>query len=197
MQHNPVCGADAITKRTLFISWEALISMSATKTKTTYLKAVDPETIETVMKASQEAATKHFEGTMKATTEQMEQATKKMMQTGEQFTGMSREAMEACVQATTIMAKGYEEISRAMMGWSQSSMEQAMVCSKQMLSVKTLREFVDLQTDFAKRMMDSTLSEATRCNEIVTRTSNEAIEPVKEKMASAMGRFGQDNSKAA
>ncbi|MBI1272917.1 MAG: hypothetical protein GC131_02385 [Alphaproteobacteria bacterium] len=170
---------------------------TTSKTKAPHLKTVDPEAIESVMKAGQEAASKQFEGAMKATSEQLEQVSKRLMQSAEQMTSANRETMEACVSAATICAKGCEEISRSLMNWSQASLEQAMATSKQALTVKTLREYVDLQTEFVKTCLDSTLAETSRCSELATRTVNQAIEPVTEKVNAAMERFNQQSKEAA
>jgi len=123
------------------------------------------------MKTTQEAAAKQVETGMKSATAQFEKAA-----------SLGKENVEAVVQSSTIVAKGCEEISKNVWGWMQSSVEQSVATSKQALGVKTLRELVDLQTEFVRKLMDQSLSETTKITEISTRVAGQAMEPINQRV---------------
>jgi phasin family protein len=127
--------------------------------------------MEMIMKATQENTAKQVEAGMKSATAQMEKAAT-----------MSKDTVEAVVQSSTIVAKGCEEMSKNIWSWMQSSVEQSMTTSKQVLGVKTLRELVDLQTAFMRGMMDQSLTETTKLTEIGTRVAGQAIEPINQRV---------------
>jgi phasin family protein len=47
-----------------------------------------------------------------------------------------------------------------------------------MVGVKTLREAVDLQADFAKGNFDKFVAESTKMSETVVKVANDAMEPI-------------------
>lgn len=157
--------------------------------KSPYLKAVDTDAMESAMRASQEAASRQFETAMKASAEQMERASKKLAEMAEQMAAMQREAAGAMTQAMTTATKGAEETGRTMMTMMQNSTEQAMALGKSLMNAKTMRDYMDLQTNFAKQMMDSWLADSQKCGEISTRTTQEAIQPLTQRMTEVMNRF--------
>jgi phasin family protein len=136
------------------------------------------------MKSAQDQAAKATEATIKTATKQFEDAT-----------AIGRGNVEAMVQCSTIMAKGCEEISKNLWNWMQSTVEHGMATSKQALAVKTLRELVDLQTNFVKEMMDKSLNETTRITAISTRVTSQAIEPINQRVSEVVENF--QTSKAA
>lgn len=142
--------------------------------------------MESMMKAGQEAVAKQVETTLKKAAEQMEKAAV-----------VSKDNVEALVQCSTIVAKGFEEMSKNMMGWMQNAMEQSMVTGKQMLAVKTLRELVDLQTGFMRNWMDQSMAETTRFSEISTRVANQAMAPLNQRVNEIVETVTQVQSKVA
>lgn len=138
------------------------------------------------MKAGQEAVAKQMETTLKTAAAQMEKCA-----------CVGKSNMEAVTQCSTIMAKGFEEMSKNMMGWMQSSMEQSMAASKQMLAVKSLQELVALQTEFLRGFMDNSMAETTKLGEISTRVANQAIAPISARVNEFVETIASNQNKAA
>jgi phasin family protein len=124
------------------------------------------------MKATPEAATKQVEAGLKTAAQQFEKVT-----------ALGKNNVEAVVQSTTIVAKGCEEISKNLWSWMQTSMEQSVSMGKQAMAVKTLRELVDLQTDFMRSCMDQSLNETTKITAISTRVVGQAMEPINQRVS--------------
>ncbi|MGB4102181.1 MAG: phasin family protein [Alphaproteobacteria bacterium] len=144
------------------------------------------QTRETKMKTGHEAAAKHMETTLNTAAAQLEKCA---------CAGKSN--MDAMAQCSTIMAKGFEEMSKNMMGWMQSAMEQSMATGKQMLAVKTLREMVDLQTEFMRGFMDNSVAETTKLGEISARVANQAIAPISARVNEFVETMASNQNKAA
>jgi phasin family protein len=147
---------------------------------------VSPIEMESMMKAGQEAVAKQVETTLKTAATQMEKCA-----------DLGKSNMEAMTQCSTVMAKGFEEMSKNMMSWMQSAMEQGMATSKQMLSVKTLREMIDLQTEFMRSFMDNSMAETTKLGEISTRVANQAIAPISARVNEFVETIASNQNKAA
>lgn len=124
-----------------------------------------------------------MKATPEATVKQMEAGMKTAAQQFEHITALGKGNVEAMVQSSTIMAKGCEEISKNLWSWMQNSVEQSMVTGKQALAVKTLRELVDLQTNFARQVMDQSMNETTKITEISTRLTSQALEPINQRVS--------------
>ncbi len=150
------------------------------------VKSGNRKPMESMMKAGQDAVAKQMETTMKTAAENMEKAA-----------GLGKDNIEALTQCSTIVAKGFEEMSKNMMGWMQNAMEQSMATSKQMLAVKTLRELVDLQTDFMRGWMDNSMTETTKLSEISARVANQAMAPINQRVTEIVETMTQAQSKVA
>ena len=57
-------------------------------------------------------------------------------------------------------------------------MEHAASTAKALVGVKSLREAVDLQTDFAKGNFDKIVAESTKLSETAVKVANDAMEPI-------------------
>ena len=47
------------------------------------------------------------------------------------------------------------------------------------MAAKTVKDFVDIQSDFARTSLDNVLSESTRLSEMSVKVANEAFDPLK------------------
>ena len=125
-----------------------------------------------------EAAQKHYERFLGATKEQVEKASATALKSYEDLSKFSKENLDAYVAAGTTVAKGLETISRAWVAFTQETFEASAQVAKALLSAKTLREAVDVQTDFAKTTFDKLVAEGTKVSEISVKVANEAVEPL-------------------
>lgn len=114
--------------------------------------------------------------------EQMEKASQGVYKSFEEMSKLQKDNWEAMVAASQIWAKGAEVIGKAWMGLAQETMETAATTAKAMVGVKSLREAVDLQTDFAKGNFDKFVAESTKLSETVVKVANDAMEPITARM---------------
>lgn len=105
--------------------------------------------------------------------------------------GFGKGNVEAVVKSSTIVARGFEELSRQFMALAQSNMEHSVATAKAALNCTTLKQVVDLQSDFAKTTFDKLVSEGNKLSELSYKFTNEAIEPLQARMTLAVETFGK------
>jgi phasin family protein len=128
-------------------------------------------TAEATAKAGQDAPPKGCE-------QPGEQAGQQFFDSYEEFAAFGKQNVDALVQSTTVVAKGVEELSRAMFGFVQTTFEAGAATGKAMLGVRTLNELVTLQNEYVRTSLDSVLSESVKLSELTVKVANEALEPI-------------------
>jgi phasin family protein len=144
--------------------------------------------IETAISGA-ESAQKNYERLFSATKEQVEKASASAFKTYEDLSKFSKENLDAYVAAGTTVAKGFESIGRAWVNFTQETFEASAQVAKALLSAKTLREAVDVQTDFAKTTFDKLVAEGTKVSEISVKVANEAVEPINARLNAAIEKL--------
>jgi phasin family protein len=168
--------------------------MSANKKK---IKAVLPSsTAETFNKVKSNVANQ-MENTMQNAADQMEKANRQLMSGFEDVAAFNRNNIEAMMQASSVMAEGMKDLSQAMMAHMQQSMQSAVSTGKAMMGVKTMRELMDIQSEYVKMMMDSMMSDSTRISEIAVRVTTEAAEPLNARVNDVVEKISDRAKRAA
>ncbi len=118
--------------------------------------------------------------------EQAEKASATVLKGIDQISAFNQGTVEALVQSSNIVVKGYETLGRAWLGLVQSSIESRVGTTKQFFGCKTLREAVDLQNDFAKASFDNLVAETTKISETAVKVTNEALQPLQARANAAV-----------
>jgi len=132
---------------------------------------------------------KGFEKFFGPAKEQVEKAQAQGTKALEDVTKFSKENLDALVSASTVYAKGFETFGKAWYAFSQETVEASAAVAKQLLGVKTLKEAVDLQTDFAKTTFDKFVAEGTKLSEMSIKVANEALEPINARVNVAVEKL--------
>lgn len=103
----------------------------------------------------------------------------------------SRENVEAVVKCTTTFAKGFEEIMRVSMSMAQDAAERQGRFMKDVLSVKTLNEFTEVQNRIAQSNFEDFMSGATKLTEMSIKVLNDSIDPLNEQLNSTIKKATQ------
>jgi phasin family protein len=147
------------------------------------------QTFDALVKAGNEAAAKSYEQAVQITQEQVAKANSAFIKGYEDMQGFGKENVEAFVQASTILAKGAEQISKQVMALTQSSMQNSVSTAKALMGCKTLRDVIDLQTDFARSNFDALVAEGTKLSELSFKLTNEAIAPIQARLNVAVEKL--------
>jgi phasin family protein len=105
-----------------------------------------------------------------------------MFQGYDEFAELNKANVDAVIISTNTVAKGFESISKELMGFMQASVESNVVVAKKVIGAKNLQEVVDLQSDFARTSFDSLLAESAKLTELSVQVTNKAIEPLQSRV---------------
>ena len=138
---------------------------------------VGKQSVEQAMKASTES----YEQALNMTKEQVEKASEAFFKGYDEMSSMNKEGVDAFVKAGEVLTKGAESLGKAYFDFAQASAEAGVEATKAMMSAKTVKDFVEIQSDFARTSFDNFLSESTRLSEMSVKVANEAFDPLKSQ----------------
>jgi phasin family protein len=156
------------------------VKSAANNVANAFEKSVGPAT-ETFERMKLKVANQ-MENTMQNASEQMDKVNREFMGRMEEVSSFNRNNMEAFMRAANIMADGMKDISQAMFNTMQSNMENTMATTKAMMGVKTMRDLVELQSQYVKNAFDQAMSESTKLSEMTVRYTSEAAEPISNRV---------------
>ena len=114
--------------------------------------------------------------------EHVEKANQAMIKTAEEMQKLSKENLEACLQASQIVAKGLQELSREWTAYVQESLERSAAATKALMAARSFQEVISLQSDWVKASLDKLIAETTKLSEQTVKVTNEAMEPISARL---------------
>lgn len=168
----------ATTKKTTTTTTNATDAVKPVETAV----AAGKESVEAVVKASAEAATKGYEQALAMTKEQVEKMSDNVFKGYDQFSNVSKENVDAYVKSSTILAKGYEQLGKEFMAFAQGSLETNLAVAKSLLGAKSLREVIDMQTEYSRKSLDQMMAESAKLAELSVKVANEAMVPLQSQV---------------
>jgi phasin family protein len=144
--------------------------------------AANQETFDTVLKAGTQAATKGYEQAIAIAQEQVEKVSETLFKRYDEAASFGKDNVDACVTCGTVFAKGVESMSKELMSLAQSTVEANVATTKALFGATTVRELIDLQTEFSRSRFDSLVAESAKLTELSMALANETIEPIQARM---------------
>ncbi len=133
---------------------------TSTKGKTTNRAS---ETVDSMMKAGTGAMNDGFERAVKGY---------------DQWADFSRENMDAWMRSANAAAKGLEAINTETLTFSRQSMEESLAAAKQVMTARSVQEWIELQSDFTKSAFDSYVGQMTKVSDLFAKSARETLEPL-------------------
>jgi phasin family protein len=97
--------------------------------------------------------------------------------------------LDAMVESATVAQKGAEALSQQALGFAKTSWEDGVAASKELSTARSVQEFFELQTTWAKKSMERYMSELTKTNEILTSTVKDSLKPINERVTESVETF--------
>ena len=119
--------------------------------------------------------------------EQVEKASKAAFKSYEDMTGFNKNAFDAVVRSSTIMAKGYEAIGKEVMSYTQTTLEANAAATKALFGVRNLRDVFDLQAEYTRDSFDKAMAESAKLTEMSFNVAKEAFAPIQTQVNTAVG----------
>ncbi|MBF0324050.1 phasin family protein [Magnetospirillum moscoviense] len=143
--------------------------------------AAGQETIDTAVKAGQEAAQK-----AQAVAEKAQAAALKSYEDAQVST---KDGIDAVIKSSEILTSGLQEITQAVVSLTQTSIEEGVSVSKQILAAKSIREWADLQSTLSKAQVDRLVAETTRLSDLSLKLIEDAFAPITAQVNAGIDRM--------
>ncbi len=153
------------------------------------MKTTKKDVFEGLSGRAAQDAQQGYDQMLGTTREQMEKASTAAFKAYEEFSKFQKDNYDAYVAASTILAKGVENVGKAWAALTQEALENSAQTAKALLGAKTLREAVDLQNDWAKSNFDKLLAESTKLSEMTVKVTNEAFGPINSRVNVAVEKL--------
>ncbi len=147
---------------------------AATKTAARNVRSAT-EAFETVTGASGEAVRENFDRGLAAMSE---------------ASAFGKENIEAWVASAAVAQKGLETISARAVAFQKAALENHMAAAKSIMTSKSVQEFVEKQSEYARSSLEAYVAEMTSISDLFAGVAKDAIKPINERM-SAVGHLIQ------
>lgn len=151
--------------------------------------AANQETFETVLKAGTQAASKGYEQAVALAQEQVEKASQTIFKRYDEAASFSKDNVDAYVQSSTLFAKGVESMGKELMTIAQSAVEANVATTKALFGATSVRELIDLQTEFSRSRFDALVAESAKLTELGMSLAHETIEPIQARLNATVEKF--------
>ena len=115
----------------------------------------------------------------------VEQGVEQMSKGFEDVTQFGQDNVEAFVASGKVVAKATEDMNAEIMAYSKKAYEDAMAASKEMAAARSVTEFFEKNTNFAKSSFEGFVAQATRMNEMYSVAARDAFAPLNARFTAA------------
>ncbi len=153
--------------------------------------AAAEQSVGTALKAAEDVAAQSVDQLMAVSKDYYAQGSKAVLQGYEDATAFNKANFDATLKTMGVITKGVEDTNRALFALSQALFEKRVATYKAVMGAKTLKEVVDLETEYVKGMIDGFVTEGTKLSESSIKVANDAIAPLNERVNAAVEKIGK------
>jgi phasin family protein len=146
------------------------------------------------IEAAVETGKIQIETALKAGQDQLKTVSNKMQKQMEEMVVIAKGNVEALVASGEAAKKGFETLGKAAADYTKSNVVHAQETFKTLSSVKTPKEFFEVQTNAFKASYDKFVGEFSKMSEMYMKVAGEVVEPVSNRASVVMDKM---NKKAA
>jgi len=125
------------------------------------------------------------------TQEKMKEGVEKAMKTAEQFAAFGQGNMEAFVKSGQIWAAGIQDLQKKFAATAQLSFEEAVSTMKALTTVKSVKDAVELQANYARTAMERTIAESGKLTDFTFKLTEQALAPITARVSLAVEKFAK------
>ena len=107
----------------------------------------------------------------------------------EEMNDFGKGNVEAVIESTKIAARGIETMGQDAAAHARKSFEGATAAMRTLAAVKSPTEFMKLQADYARSMVDAMIAETSRSTEAMLKLAGEVAQPISNRMAIAADKM--------
>jgi phasin family protein len=103
--------------------------------------------------------------------------------------GFGQGSLEAIIQSQQIWTTGLQDIAKTVAEATQERMSQSIAAFKALAGVKSLREAMELQTSYARGLLDSMMTESGKLSAASIKLAEQSMAPITARMSLAAETF--------
>jgi len=169
--------------------------------KTATVKAAQPveaalaagkETIETVVKAGAEAASKGVERAVAMSREHVSAAVKagtEAFKSYEDIVAFGKDNVDAVVKSNAILVKGFQDIHNVLFGIAQAQLEEQVAATKKFFGCKTFKDVMEAQAELARTSYAKVLDDGRKITDLSVKLAEEASTPITRRVNVTVEKF--------
>ena len=119
------------------------------------------------------------------------QGIKTMINNPQDFVAFSEGNLEALTAAGKIWVAGVQDLTKQLAATAKESLEESVATAKALTSVKSIKEAIDLQSNYSKTAVAKALTESSKLTEASLKLTEQALAPLTARMAVAVGAFSK------
>ena len=100
------------------------------------------------------------------------------MKSFDDIASFNKGTVDAFVQSANAASKGLEALSAEVLSYSKQSIEDYMAATKAAMSSRSVQEFLEINTDYAKTAFDSYVGRFTKLGDMASSTAKDTFEPL-------------------
>jgi phasin family protein len=100
----------------------------------------------------------------------------------DQFFSFGKDTVEAYLVAANAAGKGAQAFHSELFGFSKHAIEESIATAKAVAGSKSVKDAVEIQSDFAKTQFDAYVSQVAKLGEIFVSTAKETFEPIQGRV---------------
>lgn len=120
-----------------------------------------------------------------------QEALEKVQKNYEELATVNRDTMEALVEANQAISRGFEDLTSQVAVYMKDQLDEGMAHAKAVSSAKSLSEFVELQTEFARKSVDNFVEEGNKLSDLALSTINGTLDPLRSHLKSTWDKLTQ------
>ena len=154
--------------------------------------AAGKDNMETVVKATAEAAAMGYEQAVQSTKEHVEAAFKAgsdAFKGYEDVSAFNKDNVDALVKSGAVLAKGVQDFNSLWFDFAQTSLEDSIAATKALLGCKTLQQVAEVQSDLVKTSYDKLVAESRKMSDMSVKVAENAAKPIAGRVNVAVDKI--------
>lgn len=110
----------------------------------------------------------------------------KAMKSTEELVAFGQGNIEAFVKSSQIWTAGLQDLSKQFAATAQANLDETMNAFKAFSGVKSLKDAIDLQTNFARAAFEKSMAESGKLTDASFKLTEQALAPISQRMTAAI-----------
>ena len=162
------------------------VSKPLSKTVPTLISKLKDTTMVTTAKKTAEDFSSKIQDAMKDAQGRAKTALEKSQAAMGDVNEFSKGNLEALVETGKVLASGIQTMGKSYVAEVKSAVETLQADAKELTSVKSPKEFVELQSKLARKYFDSVVAYNSKSAEAALKLANEAFQPISSRVSLAV-----------